>query len=129
MLSWHANLSRGQQDVIKYFEHAADGGDVSAQVALGQLSEHGIRGVPQDMGKAAMWFRRAANQGDSTAMAQLAGLTAQGLGVPQDNKTALELFQASAKLGNAAGYAGLGHMYMEGAGRSNPLTNVFVAPE
>ena len=42
------------------------------------------RGVPQNYTEAAMWYRRAAEQGDSLAQYQLGILFDRGQGVPQD---------------------------------------------
>eukprot|EP00474_Spongospora_subterranea_P010267 CRZ10725.1 hypothetical protein [Spongospora subterranea] len=104
------------KDVIHYFEHAADGGDVNAQVVLGQLHQRGLRGIPQDHGRAAHYFRRAADQGDANAMAHLGAMHANGQGMEQNNKTALSLFRKSSALGSAAGYTGLAFMYAHGQG-------------
>ena len=42
------------------------------------------RGVPQNYTEAAMWYRRAAEQGDSLAQYSLGLLYDKGQGVPQD---------------------------------------------
>jgi TPR repeat protein len=42
------------------------------------------RGVPQNYTEAAMWYRRAAEQGDSLAQYSLGLLYDRGQGVPQD---------------------------------------------
>ena len=42
------------------------------------------RGVPQNYTDAAMWYRRAAEQGDSLAQYSLGLLYDRGFGVPQD---------------------------------------------
>ena len=55
----------------------------SAQTYLGFMFETG-RGVPQNYTDAAMWYRRAAEQGDSLAQYSLGLLYDRGFGVPQD---------------------------------------------
>jgi TPR repeat protein len=42
------------------------------------------RGVPQNYTEAAMWYRRAAEQGDSLSQYSLGQLYDRGQGVPQD---------------------------------------------
>ena len=41
-------------------------------------------GVPQDHAKAALWYRRAAEQGYALAQSYLGGMYFRGDGVPQD---------------------------------------------
>ncbi len=53
----------------------AERGNAAAQTYLGLLFETG-RGVPQNYTEAAMWYRRAAEQGDSRAQYSLGLLTA-----------------------------------------------------
>ena len=54
-----------------------------AQSYLGFMFETG-RGVPQNFTEAAMWYRRAAEQGDSLAQYSLGLLYDEGFGVPRD---------------------------------------------
>jgi TPR repeat protein len=54
------------------------------------------RGVPQDFVTAAMWFRRAADQGEDTAQFLLGMLYQMGNGVPQDHMQANKCFNLSA---------------------------------
>jgi uncharacterized protein len=56
---------------------------IQSQFYLGTLYEKGL-GVPQDHAEAAKWYRKAADQGDSTAQFTLGGLYVIGRGVPQD---------------------------------------------
>lgn len=39
------------RQIVQYYEHTAEGGDVGALVALGHMYFHGTRGVAQDMSK------------------------------------------------------------------------------
>ncbi|WP_334510148.1 tetratricopeptide repeat protein [Bradyrhizobium sp. AZCC 1693] len=56
---------------------------MSAQTYLGFMFETG-RGVPQNYTEAAMWYRRAAEQGDGRAQYSLGLLYDRGHGVPRD---------------------------------------------
>ena len=103
-------------DIVQYFQQLADGGDVSAQVAYGQLLYHGGRGVAQDYVSAASYFQAAADAGDMSAMSNLGQMYSSGLGVPQNNETALAYFQQAANAGHAAAMTGLGVYYLYGYG-------------
>src|SRR5258708_26791723 len=59
----------------------AQTGDPTAQAYLGYLYAVG-RGVPQDYTQAAIWYRRAAEQGHSGAQYELGLLYDKGQGVP-----------------------------------------------
>ena len=68
-------------------------------VALANLYLLG-KGVPKDSSEAVRWLRRAAEQGDAQAQANLASLYEQGKGVPLDYITAYRLYQRSIQAGN-----------------------------
>lgn len=53
----------------KWYEAAAEGGDVGAQYIIGSFYEHGD-GVAQDLRRALRWYVLAAQQGDVGAAAQ-----------------------------------------------------------
>lgn len=61
----------------------AKAGNPTAQTYLGFLFQYG-RGVPQDYGEAAYWYRRAAEQGSDTAQYSLGLLYDKGFGVRED---------------------------------------------
>jgi TPR repeat protein len=57
-------------------------------------------GVPQSYREALKWYRKAADQGDSTAQYNLGFMYASGHGVPQDDATAHMWFDLSAARGD-----------------------------
>lgn len=59
------------------------------------------RGTPQDLAKAAQWYRRAAELGYADAQNDLAKLYDDGRGVPQDNVQAYVWYSLAADRGNA----------------------------
>lgn len=59
----------------------------SSQCSLGEIYEKG-EGVAKDYMQSAMWYRKAAVQGDSTAQYALARFYSQGLGVKKEITTA-----------------------------------------
>ncbi|MDH3673566.1 MAG: sel1 repeat family protein [Gammaproteobacteria bacterium] len=59
------------------------------------------RGAPQDLAKAARWYRRAAELGYADAQNDLAKLYEDGRGVPQDNVQAYVWYSLAADHGNS----------------------------
>lgn len=121
----HSQTPEEEADVIDFYQHSAESGDVGAQVAMGQLHYFGARGVEQNHERAARYFRAAAEQGDPAAMTNLANMHVHGLGVKQNNETAFELFSRAAKEGEVAAQNGLGFMYMHGRGVKQSYKEAF----
>lgn len=70
------------------------------------IHSHGVdselgRGAPQDLAKAAKWYRRAAELGYADAQNDLAKLYDDGRGVPQDNVKAYVWYSLAADQGNS----------------------------
>ena len=72
------------------------------------------RGVPQNLGEAAVWFERAANQGLAPAQFRLGGLYEKGMGVRRNLDTARRLYLAAAEAGNAKAMHNLAVLFAEG---------------
>ena len=70
------------------------------EYALGLLRQSGRGFLARDAGKAAAWFRKAADQGDPDAQLALARACLRGEGVPKDPAEAQRLALASAGAGN-----------------------------
>src|SRR6185295_18797703 len=51
-----SGATQDDDDVIQFYQASAENGDVGAQVALGQLSLYGARGVEQNPERAARYF-------------------------------------------------------------------------
>ena len=62
----------------------AEGGEAESQLKLGIAYRDGSDGPPQDYSEAAIWLRRAAEQGNPMGMFNLAILYERGRGVPRD---------------------------------------------
>ncbi len=69
----------------------AKGGDVNAQIYVGEIFERGLGREP-DYAKAAAWYERAADEGHPVAQINLAQLYEKGLGVNQDPDEAERLY-------------------------------------
>jgi SEL1 protein len=66
-----SKASTFSNDILQYYQYMAEKGDPAAQVVLGQLYLQGGRGVQQDVDRAMKYFRPAADEGNSNAMAYL----------------------------------------------------------
>ena len=69
---------RGDMDAaVGYWEFAAEAGDVTAQVNLGQVYRQG-KGVPQSDEKATYWYTLASQQGSEVARYNLLLMRSEG---------------------------------------------------
>ena len=102
----------GDLDALR---HAAEQGDVEAQMLLAGIYEEGEL-LPQDYTQAALWFRRAAEQGDSHAQYTLGWIYEQGRGLPRDDMQAAEWYHRAAGQGVAYAQLALADMYATGCG-------------
>ena len=69
---------------VRLLRPLADSGNVSAQGRLASIYFWGGHGVPQDPAQAALWYRKAADQGNALAQAHLGLIYEHGYGVPRD---------------------------------------------
>jgi len=74
------------------------------------------RGVTQDYSEACVWFRKAAEQGNSGAQYCLGVAYSNGEGVQQDSAQAATWLRKAAEQGNADAQVSLGFAYREGDG-------------
>lgn len=77
----------------------AEKGDVQAYEGAGLDYFHGSNGAPQDYAKALFWFRKAVNNGNSSAAQMLGEMYGRGLGVPQDSELAAKWYRMAAEHG------------------------------
>lgn len=101
----------------------ANGGDVSAQVQMGDNScAAGIKATqdPKQLAEyykeAAAWYRKAAEQGSVAGQVHLAVLYRDGKGVPRDIQQAAEWYRKAAEQGDASAQGTLGVLYSMGQG-------------
>ena len=67
----------------------AEQGNAVAQERLGEMYTDG-KGVPQNYGEAAKWYRLAADQGYAGAQTNLGSMYERGTGVPQNHVEAVK---------------------------------------
>ena len=106
------------EELLLSCERLAQNGDVESQTILGMLYEEGSKNRFPNYHKAAMWFRKAAEQGDSNAQWWLGQLYMRGVGVLQDFAAARQLFKQSAEQDKSFAKWDLGKMYRDGMGVS-----------
>ncbi len=75
----------------------AQKGDPDAENKVGEIYERGLQGKP-DYEMAALWYKRAAEQGFKRAQINLAFLYEKGRGVPRDLKRALHWYRKASNL-------------------------------
>jgi hypothetical protein len=99
----------------------AESGDPSAQFKMGVSYEYG-EGVPQDYAQAAVWYRKAAEQGrapsEAPVLAQfaLAVLYERGQGVPQNYAQAASWYRKAADRDHRGAQAALSVLHAAGQG-------------
>ncbi|MGI4959475.1 MAG: tetratricopeptide repeat protein [Janthinobacterium lividum] len=96
-----------------WFGIAADAGHVPAMNMLGRCHEKGW-GTETDHGRAAAFYRRAANSGDDWGRYNLANMLLRGRGVARDRREAWRLFHAAATSGHAKSMNLVGRFLEEG---------------
>jgi uncharacterized protein len=72
--------------------------------------------VPQDYAQAALWYRKAAEQGDTVAQTNLGNLYYDGPGVLRDYAQAVLWYRKAAEQGDADAQDSLGDLYLHGQG-------------
>jgi len=93
----------------------ANAGDAATEDQVGLIYLNGDA-VPKDVTKAALWFRKAAEQGLADAQYNLAGAYSDGEGVPLDYAQAAIWFRKAAEQGDAGAQINLGASYQIGQG-------------
>ena len=101
-----------QQGKIQTSKKQEDG---KAEYKMGEKYFEG-KGVPQDYTKAAEWYRKAAEQGNTDAQFVLGAMYYKGQGVPQDYTVAAKWYREAAKQGDADIQFILGALYNYGQG-------------
>lgn len=99
---------------IKELNSLGDAGNVSAQIMLGALYNKG-GAVERNDKIAAVWFEKAATQGNAEAQYQLGNLY-ENSQLPKDYKVAANWYLKAAQQGSAKAQARLGVFYAEGMG-------------
>jgi len=93
---------KNEKTAFNWMKLAAEQGHIQALMMLGSMYKKGI-GVPGseiDFEKSFLSFKKAAEEGDSDAMIELAWCYYNGRGVAFDHHKAFKLWEKAAKQGN-----------------------------
>jgi TPR repeat protein len=101
---------------LRHFLRASDDGDARAQYFLGIMYYFGSEVTPQSFSIASKWYRKAAEQGNTSAQTDLGIMYGGGKGVPQNYAEALKWLRLAADQGNAVAQSNLGVAYANGFG-------------
>ena len=88
-----------ESDAFERLLRAADAGCLRAQFLVG-LAYHTGRGVAVDFDRASTWYHRAAEHGDTYAIANLGVMSLLGQGIPADDVDAYTWIQSAVGLGH-----------------------------
>jgi TPR repeat protein len=99
----------------------AKAGDAAAEFHVGFDYQQG-KGVPQNYARAAVWYRKAAEQGNADAQSILGTLYHKGQGVPQDYAQAALWWRKAAEQGNVFAQGFLGSACERGRGMPQDFT-------
>lgn len=101
---------------------SAGAGNADAQIkagdayAAGSGAQRDARQLAADYKQAALWYRKAADQGNIAAEIKLADLYRDGRGVPRDMAQAVAWYRKAADQGDAGAQGTLGLLYSVGMG-------------
>jgi TPR repeat protein len=98
---------------LSLLDQAARSGNPQYQVDFGSALEASTDD-PEQLARAAGWYRRAADQEFIPAMTSLGVLYMEGTGVERDAATAIELFSQAAEHGDARAQNNLGLIFVRG---------------
>lgn len=93
----------------------AEHGDPKAKSIVGYMYDKGY-GITKDCALALKWYRKAASQGNDSAICNLGVMYEYGEGVTQDYAEAVNMYRQSADKGNLVAQCNLGNMYEKGLG-------------
>lgn len=98
----------------QFYQKAADAGNSSAMILLGDLYANG-RGVKTDYLQAVKLYQSAQKAGEAAAAGRLAFMTVQGWGVPKNLSKGAEMLQTSANKGDPFARGKLGMLILRGS--------------
>lgn len=108
-------IEKNMKEAIKYYELAADQGNIQALESLGTAFSKGSM-VQKDTKKAIEYLEKAISLGSSQGLHTLGYMYLNGNGVSKDMSKAIEYFKSSAEKGNPDSMNSLGVLYMNGQG-------------
>lgn len=113
-------LEKDQAEAVRWFEKAANAGNIHAMNNLGIAYQDGV-GVEQDDLESLKWFKKAAENGHEKAQWSVGRIYRLGIGVERDFQKALEWYTMSAENGFLPALRDIAATYLEMHGENeNP---------
>ena len=109
-------VEQHQPGALDRLKTIAETDDIAAQMYLAKLYEGGESGTPVNLAEARRWTARAAENGDASAMHNLALYYFRGEGGPQNAIGAAQWFRKAAERGIVDSQYNLGLLYQSGSG-------------
>ena len=109
-------VPRDCRTAMKYFLKAANQGEVSSQLMLGELRREGCGTMQKSRTKSLEWFRLAADQGNAIGQYEVGVAYLDGDTVPQDDVEANEWFRLAADQGHIGAAFNIGLLNERGMG-------------
>ena len=114
--SFIKEVSDAKKDVETH-RARAEAGDAQAQFDYAWDIQHkGLKSKRENSAEAAIWYRKAADQGHALAQFNLGIMHAKGEGVPQNDSLAVTYYRKAAEQGHADAQNNFGSMYAQGRG-------------
>jgi TPR repeat protein len=109
-------------DAIYWCTKAAGSGDVTAQIGLARIYEHGV-GTPVNKSEALRWYKAAGSKGNPEAQFKVGLMYGRGEGIPVDKLEATRWYQKAAEGGLADAQYYMGYRYEHGKGITQDFIN------
>ena len=103
------------QEAYKYVNAAIEQNCPNAYKIMGDIYYYGL-GTTEDNNKAAEWYTKASDAGDTSASVQLADMYIHGIGVTKNEYKGYMLYKAGADADDINAIGGLGFCYENGYG-------------
>jgi len=111
---------------IDWFRKAAAQKYAPAEFQMGQLSDFGFGGVPQDDAEALAWYRKAADHGSSAGQRAVGDFYRKGRSVAVDATEAARWYRLGADRDDVRAQYELGQMYFTGTGVTRDYPSAYV---
>lgn len=109
-------VTKDTAEGVRLLNDAAERDYADAQNLLGIIYYTGHEFIPVDAAKAVQWWRRSADNGNSSAINNVGSCYYQGTGVDVDYSEAFKWFKRAAESGDPYGISNMGECYEMGRG-------------
>jgi len=118
-----ASCQRSQHGAPSSLEQQASSGNAAAQYLLGEMYDYGSGGVDQDDDEAALWYRKAAEQGYARAQMGLGDVYSRS--ESPDFTQAAVWYRKAAEQGDARAQHRIGVQYLVGLGTPQDFAEAY----